>query len=70
MTDSYFIIVKNSKAQLRTLSGPVATFGMNVSSAVIQGNNIVVTQKDGTVQIYQFSQSGKGVIGPIRTIRP
>lgn len=66
---SYFVVAKNGVAQLRTLSGPVATFGTNVSSAVIQGDNIVVTQFDGTVQIYQFTSSGKGVMGPIRTIK-
>jgi hypothetical protein len=61
---SYFVVAKNGVAQLRTLSGPVATFGTNVSSAVIQGDNIV-----STVQIYQFTSSGKGVMGPVRTIK-
>lgn len=67
--ESYFVIAKNGVAQLRSLSGPVATFGKDVSAAVIQGDNIVVTQYDGTVQIYKFTTSGKGVMGPVRTIK-
>ena len=65
---SYFVSVRNGSAQLRTLNGPVANFGNNVSSAVIQGENIVLSLNDGRTQIYKFSNSGKGVIGPIRTI--
>ncbi|NDB57066.1 hypothetical protein EB001_01250 [bacterium] len=67
--ESYFVIAKNGVAQLRSLSGPVATFGKDVSSAVIQGDNIVVTQYNGTIQIFQFTASGKGVMGPVRTIK-
>ena len=67
--ESYFVIAKNGVAQLRSLSGPVATFAKDVSSAVIQGDNIVVTQYNGTIQIFQFTTSGKGVMGPIRTIK-
>ena len=65
---SYFVTVKNGSAQLRTLNGPVATFGRNVANAVIQGENIVLSLNDGKTQIYQFSNSGKGVIGPVRTL--
>jgi hypothetical protein len=64
----YFVVVNCGSAQLRTLNGPVATFGNNVSAAVIQGQNIILTLNDGKTQIYQFSHTGKGVVGPIRTI--
>lgn len=66
---TYFITVSSGRAILRNLSGPVATFGTDVASAIIQGEQIVVTQNNGTTQIYQFSQTGRGVIGPVRTIR-
>lgn len=65
---SYFVTVKNGCAQLRTLNGPVATFGRDVCNAMIQGENIVLTLNNGRTQIYQFSNSGKGVVGPVRTI--
>lgn len=64
---SYFVVVKNNRAELRTLNGLVTTFGNDVATAVIQDKNIVVNTNTGRTQIYQISQTGKGVVGPIRT---
>lgn len=64
---SFFVVVKNNRAELRTLNGLVTTFGNDVQTAVIQDKNIVITTNTGRTQIYQISQSGKSVVGPLRT---
>jgi hypothetical protein len=58
----------NGVAQLFTTSqGVIQTFGSNVATAVLQGDEIVVQTLSGKTQIYRFNNSGKGVIGPLRT---
>lgn len=64
---SFFVVVKNNRAELRTLNGLVTTFGNDVQTAVIQDKNIVIITNTGRTQIYQISQSGKSVVGPLRT---
>lgn len=64
-----FVRAKNGKAQLFTASqGVIQTFGNNVETAVLQGDEIVVTTKSGRTEIYKFNSSGKGVVGPIKTL--
>lgn len=64
-----FVRAKNGKAQLFTASqGVIQTFGNNVETAVLQGDEIVVTTKNGRTEIYKFNSSGKGVVGPIKTL--
>ncbi len=64
-----FVRAKNGRAELFTASqGVIHTFGSNVVAAVLQGDEIVVTLKNGSTQIYRFNNSKKGVVGPIKTL--
>jgi hypothetical protein len=64
-----FVRAKNGKAQLFTASqGVIQTFGNNVETAMLQGDEIIVTTKNGRTEIYRLNQSGKGVVGPIKTL--
>lgn len=65
---SLFVTVQNNRAVLRGMNGPITTFGSDVKSAILQGNDIIVTTNSSRTQIYQLSQSGVGVVGPVRTI--
>ena len=65
-----FVAVKNGQVQLRSTKTPGAlhTFGRNVAFAVIQGDSIVVTTKDGVTQIYKLNAAGRSVSGPVSSI--
>tara|TARA_A200000159_G_C7050551_1_gene225967 strand:- start:318 stop:524 length:207 start_codon:yes stop_codon:yes gene_type:complete len=50
-----------------TTAGVLQTFGVDVQTALIQGNEVVVTLTNGKTQIYRFNSSGRTVFGPVRT---
>lgn len=50
-----------------TSAGVLQTFGVDVQSAIIQGDEVVVTLNNGKTQIYRFNGSGRTVFGPVRT---
>jgi hypothetical protein len=50
-----------------TRRGVIASFCSGAQSAVIQGNEIHITLKSGTIVIYEVNPSGTGVRGPVRT---
>ena len=45
----------------------MATFCSSAQSAVINGGEVHVTLRSGTVQIYEVNPNGTGVRGPVRT---
>tara|TARA_B100000085_G_C18098224_1_gene332020 strand:+ start:213 stop:419 length:207 start_codon:yes stop_codon:yes gene_type:complete len=50
-----------------TAAGVIQTFGVDVATAMLQGNEVVVTLTNGKTQIYRFNSSGRTVFGPVRT---
>ena len=50
-----------------TSAGVIQTFGVDVQTALIQGDEVVVTLTNGKTQIYRFNKSGRTVFGPVRT---
>lgn len=67
---SRFVRVVNGRIELRTTStgGPLATFGSDIYTAVIQGDEIVATKRTGETYVWRLNSSKRGVIGPIRVI--
>lgn len=68
---AFFVKVKNGVAQLcnTEYAIPCATFGTGLVSAVIQGDVIVTTTKDGLVQIWHLDPDSLNIIGPTNTYR-
>ena len=59
---------RGGRAQLiDTKAGVIQTFGVDVASAMIQGDEVVVNLTSGKTQIYRFNASGRTVFGPVRT---
>ena len=59
---------RGGRAQLiDTRAGVIQTFGVDVASAMIQGDEVVVNLTSGKTQIYRFNASGRTVFGPVRT---
>ena len=59
---------RGGRAQLiDTKAGVIQTFGVDVASAMIQGDEVVVNLTSGKTQIYRFNDSGRTVFGPVRT---
>ena len=59
---------RGGRAQLiDTSAGVIQTFGVDVQSAVLQGDEVVVQLTSGKTQIYRFNTSGRTVFGPVRT---
>ena len=52
----YFTTVSNGYIQLRSSqrSGVIQTFGNNIQTAIVQGNQIVATSKVGVTFIYSI----------------
>ena len=52
----YFTTVSNGYIQLRSSQRPgvIQTFGNNIQTAIVQGNQIVVTSKTGVTLIYSI----------------
>tara|TARA_B100000686_G_C16644841_1_gene892185 strand:+ start:823 stop:966 length:144 start_codon:yes stop_codon:yes gene_type:complete len=45
----------------------MSTFCPGAQQAIINGGEVHVTMKSGSVQIYRINQSETGVVGPVRT---
>ena len=59
---------RGGRAQLiATKAGVIQTFGVDVASAMIQGDEVLVNLTSGKTQIYRFNASGRSVFGPVRT---
>ncbi len=56
---SYYTTVSNGSIQLRSSqrSGVIQTFGSNIVTAIVQGDQIVATSKTGVTYIYQISNN-------------
>ena len=50
-----------------TSAGVIQTFGVDVQSAMIQGDEVVVQLTSGKTQIYRFNANHRTVFGPVRT---
>ena len=50
-----------------TRKGGMSTFCPGAQQAIINGGEVHVTMKSGSVQIYRINQSETGVVGPVRT---
>jgi len=55
-----FVRPYNGRAQLVKDGKIVQTFGINVSNAMMQGSEIVVTLDNGKTQIWRLNNSGNG----------
>ena len=55
----YYTTVSNGYIQLRSSqrSGVIQTFGNNIQTAIVQGNQIVATSKTGVTFIYSIMYS-------------
>ncbi len=61
-------VLPSGSVQLyHTRRGIMATFCSSAQSAVINGGEVHVTLRSGTVQIYEVNPNGTGVRGPVRT---
>ena len=59
---------RGGRAQLiDAKAGVIQTFGVDVQSAMLQGDEVVVQLTSGKTQIYRFNASGRTVFGPVRT---
>ena len=56
---SYYTTVSNGFIQLRSSnrSGVIQTFGTNIQSAIVQGDQIVATSTTGITYIYQIQNN-------------
>lgn len=56
MNQAYYTTVSNGQVQLRSSerSGVIQTFGSNIATAIVQGDQIVVTSTTGVTYIYQI----------------
>ena len=61
-----YVVVRNGRVELRKMDvgSPVATFGSGATTAVLQGNQVIVTLKNGKIAIYKVNPSGTSVSGP------
>jgi hypothetical protein len=62
----FYVVVRNNRVELRKMDvgSPVATFGSGATTAVLQGNTVVVTLKNGKIAIYKLNPNGNSVSGP------
>lgn len=61
-----YVVVRNNRVELRKMDvgSPVSTFGNGATTAVLQGNSVVVTLRNGKIAIYKINSSGTSVSGP------
>lgn len=59
-----YVTVRNGRVELRStaFSGAIHVFSENVTSAVMQNEVIIVTQKNGRVSEYRVTPQGTGVM--------
>ena len=56
---AYYTTVSNGMIQLRSSqgSGVIQTFGTNIQTAIVQGEQIVATSTTGVTYIYQIANN-------------
>lgn len=61
-----YVVVRNNRVELRKMDSgsPSCTFGSGATTAVLQGNMVVVTLKNGKVVLYKVNSTGTSVSGP------
>lgn len=61
-----YVVVRNNRVELRKMDvgSPVATFGTGATTAVLNGNYVVVTFRNGKIAIYKLNATGTSVSGP------
>ena len=59
MNPAYYTTVSNGMIQLRSSnrSGVIQTFGSNIATAIVQGDQIVATSTKGVTYIYQIANN-------------
>jgi hypothetical protein len=67
--EDFYVIVKSGKAVLCSTKSatPCSSFGWDVVNAIIQGDSVITTSKDGKTQVWKLQRTGRTVIGPIQT---
>lgn len=63
-----YVVVRNNRVELRKMntSGPLATFASGATTAVVQGDVVVVTLKNNKVVFYKINKLGNAVSGPFQ----
>lgn len=63
-----YVVVRNGRVELRKMnaSGPITTFAAGATTAVVQGDIVVVTLKNGKVVFYKINKIGNSVSGPFQ----
>lgn len=63
-----YVVVRNGRVELRRMnaSGPIVTFAQNATTAVVQGNIVVVTLRNNKVVFYKINTLGNSVSGPFQ----
>jgi hypothetical protein len=59
-----YVVVRNNQVELRKtgFTGPLTFFGQGATSAILSGDTVVVTFKDGRVAEYQLTPGNNSVI--------
>lgn len=67
--EGFYVTVKAGKAVLCSTKSatPCSSFGWDVVNAIIQGENVITTSKDGKTQIWQLNRDSRTVVGPIQS---
>lgn len=65
-TAPMYVIVKGGRVELRRMNvgSPSATFAQGAVYAVLTGNMVLVTLKNGKTVFYKLSENGNSVSGP------
>lgn len=61
-----YVVVRGGRVELRKMNAgsPSMTFASGATTAVLQGNMVVVTLKNGKVVLYKVNATGTSVSGP------
>lgn len=64
--NTFYVHVANGKVEVCDIrsASPCFAFGSNVVNAIMQGDIIVTTTKDGKTQTWKINRSSKSVSGP------
>jgi hypothetical protein len=66
MKAGFYVVVRNNRVELRKMDvgSPVSTFASGATTAVLQGNTVVVTFRNGKFALYKLNPNGNSVSGP------
>lgn len=61
-----YVVVRNNRVELRKMDSgsPSCTFAVGATTAVLQGNIVVVTLRNGKVVLYKVNSTGTSASGP------